>query len=116
MKEAVRTDEQLIKPHYFQKGVDARRNLKGRPVGSEDFKTKFYRVIDKLAAKDKMTREEIEDQLLEIALKKAKNGNFNFYRDLMDRLHGKAKESIDVSQSQNIIVNIVHYGDMNKIT
>jgi len=89
------TAEQLRgKP--FQKGDDPRRNLAGRPVGSLDFKTKFYRVIDKLAKQNDISPEEVEEQLMLVGYKKAKDGDYSFYRDLMDRIHGKAPQVINL--------------------
>lgn len=64
-------------------------NPNGRPKGSEDFKTKFYKVIDKLAKQNNITAEEVEEQLLLVGYKKAKDGDYSFYRDLMDRIHGR---------------------------
>ena len=61
----------------------------GRPQGSLDFKTKFYKVIDKLAKQNNITAEEVEEQLLLVGYKKAKDGDYSFYRDLMDRIHGR---------------------------
>lgn len=80
----------------FQKGEDPRRNTAGRPQGSLDFKTKFYKVIDKLAKQNGITAEEVEEQLLLVGYKKAKDGDYSFYRDLMDRIHGKAEQTLKV--------------------
>lgn len=46
----------------------------GRPKGSEDFKTKWLRFIDKVAKSNNMTPEEIDEQLLAVGFKKAKEG------------------------------------------
>lgn len=64
-------------------------NPNGRPKGSEDFKTKFYKMVDKIAKNNSMTPEEIEEQLFMVGYKKAKDGDYSFYRDLMDRVHGR---------------------------
>lgn len=69
----------------------------GRPQGSLDFKTKFYKVIDKLAKQNNITPEEVEEQLLLVGYKKAKDGDYSFYRDLHDRLYGKAPQTIDIN-------------------
>lgn len=81
----------------FKKGDDPRRNTAGRPQGSLDFKTKFYKVIDKLAKQNNITPEEVEEQLLLVGYKKAKDGDYSFYRDLHDRLYGKAPQTIDIN-------------------
>lgn len=78
----------------LKKGVVLNPN--GRPKGSEDFKTKFYKVIDKLAKQNNITADEVEEQLLLVGYKKAKDGDYNFYRDLHDRIYGKAPQTINV--------------------
>lgn len=87
----------------FQKGHDPRRNIKGRPVGALDFKTKFYNVIDKLAKQNDITPDEVEEQIVLVGYKKAKDGDYAFYRDLMDRLHGKPQQHVDITtNTENI--------------
>ncbi len=68
----------------------------GRPQGSLDFKTKFFKVIDKLAKEENLSSEEIEEKLLLVGYEKAKSGDFQFYRDLHDRIYGKAPQTINV--------------------
>lgn len=95
----------------LKKGVVLNPN--GRPKGSEDFKTKFYKVIDKLAKQNNITADEVEEQLLLVGYKKAKDGDYSFYRDLMDRIHGKPlqKQETDVTSNgetvQGAIINII---------
>lgn len=64
-------------------------NPNGRPKGSLDFKTKFYLMLDKIAKNNNMTPDEVEEQLLMVGYKKAKEGDYSFYRDVMDRVHGR---------------------------
>lgn len=78
----------------FPKGVSG--NPAGKPKGTESFATKFYRVIDKLAKQNDLTPDEIEEQLILVGYKKAKDGDYNFYRDLHDRVHGRAPQTINV--------------------
>ncbi len=68
----------------------------GRPPGSLDFKTKFYKVIDKLAKQNNLTPDEIEEQLLLVGYKKAKDGDYRFYQDLFDRIYGKPRQTVEV--------------------
>lgn len=79
----------------LQKGVVL--NPFGRPKGSEDFKTKWFKFIDKVAKSNNMTPEEIDEQLLAIGFKKAKEGDYNFYKDIHDRVYGRAQQIIDVN-------------------
>lgn len=64
-------------------------NPLGRPKGSEDFKTKWFKFVDKVAKSNNMTPEEIDEQLFAIGFKKAKEGDYAFYRDIHDRVYGK---------------------------
>lgn len=73
--------------HLFKKGESGNPN--GRPKGSENFSTKWFRLIDKLAKQDNLTAEEIEQQLMAVGYKRAKEGDYSFYRDSMDRIYGK---------------------------
>lgn len=79
----------------FKKGDDPRRNIEGRPSGSLDFKTKWHIFIDKVAKQNGMTPDEIDEQLLAVGFKKAKDGDYAFYRDIQDRVHGKPQQFID---------------------
>lgn len=88
---------------------DPRINREGRPKGSLDFKTKFYNVIDKLAKQNNISAEEVEEQLMLVGYKKAKEGDFGFYRDLMDRLHGKPlqKQETDITSGGEKLASII---------
>ena len=60
---------------------DPRINRNGRPQGTMDFRTKWRLFIEKVAKSNNMTPEEIDEQLLAIGFKKAKEGDYSFYRD-----------------------------------
>lgn len=85
----VETGKKLEKPGTFKKGDDPRRNLDGRPKGSESFSTKWYRMIEKIADSNDITPDQVEEELLKVGYKRAKDGDYSFYRDAMDRIHGK---------------------------
>jgi len=69
----------------------------GRPQGSLDFKTKFYKMIDKIASNNNLTPEEVEEQLLMVGYKRAKDGDYSFYRDIMDRVHGRPVQKSELT-------------------
>lgn len=71
-------------------------NPQGRPLGSPNFATKFYAFIEKVAKRDKLEPDEVEEQLLKVGFLKAKKGEYNFWRDLHDRVYGKARETHEV--------------------
>lgn len=80
----------------FLPGVSG--NPQGRPKGSEDFKTKWERAVEKIAYANDINPEDIEVVLLEKAFIEARKGNFNFYKDIMDRLYGR---TMQVPSSEN---------------
>lgn len=76
----------------------------GRPKGSLDFKTKWYLMVDKLAKQNNLTPEEIDEQLLLVGYKKAKDGDYSFYRDAMDRIHGKPMQPTEMEVKGNLTI------------
>lgn len=77
----------------FPKGVSG--NPAGKPKGTLSFATKWERMVEKIAMQNNLTPEEIDEQLLLVGYKKAKDGDYSFYRDAMDRIHGKPQQSVD---------------------
>jgi hypothetical protein len=67
----------------------------GRPKGALSFATKWQRMVEKIAMQNNLTPEEIDEQLLLVGYKRAKDGDYSFYRDAMDRIHGKPQQYID---------------------
>lgn len=97
MKKKTEKTDGKLKPYLFQKGPDPRRNLDGRPTGAESFKTIFIKAIEKIA---KDTGEKAEDQEMKIVARgilEARKGNFPFYKDMLDRVYGKAPQTIDLN-------------------
>lgn len=78
----------------FQKG-DPRINRNGRPPGSLSFATLFKKAIKNVAEANKINPDDLEVQLLERGIREAHKGSFKFYKDTMDRVHGKAQEFVD---------------------
>lgn len=87
------TQKPIENPNFDENGKFKEGNevgkLGGRPKGALDFKTKFENFITKLAENNKLTPEEVDEQLFAVAYKKAKEGDYAFYRDIHDRLYGK---------------------------
>lgn len=88
-------------------------NPTGRPVGRLNFSTRFFNVIEKLAKQNNLTAEEIEEQLIIVGYKKAKEGNFNFYSDLMDRVYGRAIQPTEVEVVGESLFEILRKGLRN---
>lgn len=75
----------------------------GRPKGSENFATKWSKMVDRIASQNNMTADEIDEQLLLVGYKKAKDGDYSFYRDAMDRIHGKPVQPTEIGGQLKII-------------
>jgi hypothetical protein len=88
-------------------------NPNGRPLGRLNFSTRFFNVIDKLAKQNNLSPEEIEEQLIIVGYKKAKDGNFNFYSDLMDRVYGRAIQPTEVEVVGESLFEILRKGLRN---
>ncbi len=90
-------------------------NPNGRPKGSLGFTTKFKEAIEKLAEKNGMANgDELEVQIIQMAIKKARDGDYSFYRDVMDRLYGKAQASVDHTTGGEPMSNVIQFTDFNE--
>lgn len=67
----------------------------GRPKGRKNFATLYRQAIEKIALSEGMEPDAFELEIVKQALKKARNGDIAFYRDTMDRVHGKAQQNVD---------------------
>jgi len=91
----------------FKKGMSGNPN--GRTVGSKDYVTLYREAIIKIAESKDMTPEDIENDLAKSGILNAIKGNYSFYRDTMDRIHGRPKENLEVSG--DITIELTQYGD-----
>ncbi len=73
----------------LRKGVILNPN--GRPKGAESFSTKWKRFIEKIADKNNLTVDEVDDQLLAVAFKQMKEADFRYWKDIQDRVYGVPK-------------------------
>lgn len=69
-------------------------NPNGRPKGQRNYATIYREALRKIAEKQNMTPEEMEEIMLQSGLTKAMKGDYAFYRDTLDRLHGKAPQPL----------------------
>ena len=67
----------------------------GNPQGRrKSFAILFDKAIKKIAEEEDISKLDVEIALVRKAVTEAKKGNFNFYKDIIDRVHGKPKERI----------------------
>lgn len=69
-------------------------NPTGRPKGSANFNTLYDEAVGELAKANNITPDEVKRDLMKMAIKMAREGNYNFFRDLMDRQYGQARQVI----------------------
>lgn len=106
------TQEPTKNPNFDERGKFKEGNeigkLGGRPSGSLDFKTKWNIFIDKVAKQNNMTPNEIDEQLLAVGFKKAKEGDYAFYRDIHDRVYGKPLQKQELSGVDGNPIESIH--------
>lgn len=76
--------------------------LGGRPLGSEDFKTKWFKLLDKVGKKNEQTADQIEERLFMHLFEAADKGQYKFLIDVFNRVYGKAKETSDVNLTGDV--------------
>lgn len=69
----------------------------GREEGSMNFKTQWRRVIKKLAEKNGISEDEIDDQMLVMVFNQIQSGNFAFYKDTIDRIYSPVTSKLELS-------------------
>ena len=88
----------------------------GRPPGSKNYTTLYKEALVKLAKENDKEPDDIEVEMIANALLRARKGDFNFYRDVMDRMHGKAAQAIEISQKDNKVhLTPEQMEDLNRI-
>lgn len=70
-------------------------NPKGRPKGQRNYSTIYREALIKIGEAKKMTPEEIEELMEETGISKALEGDFKFFQDIRDRVHGRATQKIE---------------------
>lgn len=80
----------------WKKG-DPSPNPNGRPMGQRNYATIYKEALQILADKNSTTPEKLEAEMVANAAMLARKGNYQFYKDIQDRLHGQPKGSLDVS-------------------
>ena len=80
----------------FVKG-DPRINREGRPVGTRNFQTDFDEVVEEIAKANNITNSEARKILIKKAYGEAKDGNFQYYKDITERVYGKVPDALDIT-------------------
>ena len=101
-------NEQNLTP--FPKGVSG--NPSGRPKGIPNSKTRLLRLLELVQVKtNPITGEKeeftIAEQLDMVLINKALKGDLNAYKELFDRLEGRAKQTTDINANIQGNIQIV---------
>ena len=90
-KRDVRLDN--LKP--FEKGQSGNPN--GRPLGQKNYATLYKEALIKLAKLNDKEPEELEIEMISKGILSARAGDYRFYKDVLDRLHGTAQNNVNLS-------------------
>ena len=71
-------------------------NPAGKPKGAKCFSTLFKEAVKKVAEEADLKGLQPEVAMVKKAIDEALNGNFSFYRDIMDRNYGQPNQSMDM--------------------
>jgi len=80
----------------WKKG-DPSPNPNGRPNGQRNYATIYREALTKIAETRNMTPEEIETLIEQVGLVNALKGDFKFWQDVRDRIHGKPKQAVELT-------------------
>mgnify|MGYP001617724735 CR=1 FL=1 len=97
----------------FKKGQSG--NPAGRPLGSKNFETDFLSAVADIAEVNKISREEAMKILLKKAFSEAKEGNFPFWKDIHDRIYGKAIERHELTGKDGVDLFKLNKEEQDKI-
>ena len=77
----------------------------GRPLGQRNFKTIWNEALKKLAKTNNTTPEEIENEMIANGALLARKGNYSFYKDTLDRLHGTPIQRTENKNESSVVIN-----------
>lgn len=100
---------------WFPKGVSG--NPGGRLKGQKNFNTLYKEAIEKIAEMNKLDPDAVELGIVMKGLDKAHQGDYKFYKDTLDRIHGEAikKTELTGKDGDGIVFKIVNYGNTDTV-
>lgn len=84
----------------FEKGESGNPN--GRPLGQRNYATIYREALIKLATLNDKSPEELENEILSSGILNARKGDYRFYKDILDRLHGTPVQRQEIDGNLNI--------------
>jgi hypothetical protein len=85
-------------PPHDENGKFTKGHVKigGRTEGQRNYSTIYREALLKLAATNNKEPDDIELEIVSKGLLNARSGDYRFYKDVLDRLHGTATQKADV--------------------
>ena len=77
-------------------------NPDGRPLGQRNYATIYREALIKLAKLNEKSPEALEEEIISSGILNARKGNYQFYKDVLDRLHGTALQKSEVKNEITI--------------
>jgi len=93
------TDKRLENLNFWKKG-DPSPNPTGHPKGQRNYATIYREALIKLAELNETTPDSLENEILSKGITLARKGDYRFYKDLLDRLHGQAEQPVKFSDER----------------
>lgn len=100
------TDKRLKNLKAPWKKGDKSPNPSGKPKGQRDYATIYREAMVMLAKNNATTPEKLEAQIIANGILSARKGDFRFYKDTLDRLHGTATTKSDINIEGNVTFEI----------
>lgn len=96
----------ILRGRPFPPGVSG--NPHGRPKGRKNFETYFKEAWREVAEALNLNKDpdKAKIEIIKLGFKRMFKGDYQFWRDFMDRLFGKAPVEIDIDVTQKRILEI----------
>lgn len=95
----------------FRPGVSG--NPAGKPAGKKSYETEMNEAIEEYAKLNGMTPEQVKIRIYMRGAGEALKGEYSFFRDYMDRVHGKPMQPLGNADGSPLTINIIKYGSDN---
>lgn len=83
-------------------------NPEGLQEGTKQFKTIMDETVADIAKQNNLSKGEVWKVLIKRGYSEAKDGNYSFYKDILDRYFGKATENVEMKHDMsNNFINLI---------
>jgi hypothetical protein len=91
---------QNIEPYKFKKGQG------GRPKGARNYKVLLREALIEIGKALKLGKDpdQVLVEIVKRGIAQALKGNYSFYKDILDRLYGQAKQTIETEEKRVLVL------------